>query len=42
MSYIQGRWTRFVASSFQEQPTADWPLAEALLFSGLSEDLRSR
>lgn len=40
MSYVQGRWVRFVASGFREQPTVDWELAEELLFSGMTEDLR--
>lgn len=40
MSYVQGRWARFVASGFREQPTADWKLAEELLFSGMTKDLR--
>lgn len=38
MSYVQGRWARFVASEFQEQPTAGWDVAEQLLFSGLTAD----
>ena len=35
MSYVQGRWARFVASGFEEKPTADWPQAQAVLFGGL-------
>ena len=35
MSYIQGRWSRFVASGFDEKPAEDWTKAKAILFSGL-------
>ena len=35
MSYIQGRWSRFVASGFDEKPAEDWTKAKAILVSGL-------
>ena len=37
MSYVQGRWARFVASGFDEQPSADWQSAQSVLFSGLKK-----
>ena len=35
MSYVQGRWARFVASGFEEKPTEDWAQAQVILFSDL-------
>ena len=35
MSYVQGRWARFVASGFEEKPTVDWAQAQVILFSDL-------
>ena len=35
MSYVQGRWARFVASGFEEKPTVDWDQAQVILFSDL-------
>lgn len=35
MSYVQGRWVRFVASGFEEKPTEDWAQAQVILFSDL-------
>lgn len=37
MSYIQGRWLRFVASGFEEKPTEGWEQAEAILFADLGK-----
>lgn len=33
MSYVLGRWSRFVLSGFEEKPTANWETAERILFS---------
>ena len=35
MSYVQGRWARFVSSGFAETPTENWENAQAVLFSRL-------